>query len=228
MSKFQKLSQINKDIELLENAGKLVEADILHKKFIREAQYVMPQMMPMMMPQMMMPQMMMARPTMPVAPAAVPRPVAPVAQPAPVAAPAPKPAPAPIGETPKPGTTPVQTIGTPNPGGSPAPTPAPTPKPSPGNMKTAPTEGVPTEGGNYNMIPGPGGKVIFTDPVTGNPVDPPGAYEQFDYYYGKIQEAYRLPEPQRSKMLKNLMDQINQRKNKLGDRLHGSLRDIFI
>lgn len=109
MSKFQKLSQINKDIELLENAGKLVEADILHKKFIREAQYVMPQMMPMMMPQMMMPQMMMARPTMPVAPAAVPRPVAPVAQPAPVAAPAPKPAPAPapIGETPKPGTTPA-------------------------------------------------------------------------------------------------------------------------
>lgn len=120
MSKFQKLSQINKDIELLENAGKLVEADILHKKFIREAQYVMPQMMPMMMPQMMMPQMMMARPTMPVAPAAVPRPVAPVAQPAPVAAPAPKPAPAPIGETPKPGTTPAPppTTGqTPPPGG---------------------------------------------------------------------------------------------------------------
>jgi len=42
MNKFQKLSQLNKDIELLENAGKIKAADILHKKFIKEAQYAMP------------------------------------------------------------------------------------------------------------------------------------------------------------------------------------------
>ena len=124
MNKFQKLSQLNKDIELLENAGKIKAAEVLHKKFIREAQYGMPQMMPMMMPQMMMPQMMpqmmMARPQMPVAPAAVPRPVA---QPAPVAAPAPKPAPVPIGETPKPGTTPAPPPPPPPPTGQTTPPP---------------------------------------------------------------------------------------------------------
>jgi len=38
MNKFQKLAQLNQDIELLENAGKVKAADILHKKFIREAQ----------------------------------------------------------------------------------------------------------------------------------------------------------------------------------------------
>ena len=96
MNKFQKLAQLNRDIELLENAGKIKAAEVLHQKFIKEAQY-MPQMMPMMMmPQMMsmMPQM-MARPTMPVARPAV-TPVttpAPVTQPAPVATPAPAPAP---------------------------------------------------------------------------------------------------------------------------------------
>jgi hypothetical protein len=40
MSKFQKLSQINKDIELLENAGKIKAAEVLHQKFIKEAQQV--------------------------------------------------------------------------------------------------------------------------------------------------------------------------------------------
>ena len=205
MNKFQKLSQLNKDIELLENAGKIKAAEVLHKKFIREAQYGMPQMMPMMMPQMMMPQMMMARPTMPVAPAAVPRPVAPVVQPAPVAAPTPKPAPAPIGETPKPGTT-----------------PAPPPPPPPPTEQTTPP-GKPTEEGTYLMNPGDDGKTKFTDPGTGKLVDPPNAGAQFDYYYGKIQEAYRLPEPQKSQMLKNLYEQIRQRKDKLGDRLQGSL-----
>jgi hypothetical protein len=71
MSKFQKLSQLSKDIELLENAGQIRAAEIMHKKFIKEAQYMMPQMM---MPQMMMPQMMpmmmpqmMARPAAPMA-----------------------------------------------------------------------------------------------------------------------------------------------------------------
>jgi hypothetical protein len=38
MSLFRKLAQLNQDIELLENAGKIKAADILHKKFIREAQ----------------------------------------------------------------------------------------------------------------------------------------------------------------------------------------------
>jgi len=42
MNKFQKLSQINKDIELLENAGKIKAAQVLHQKFIREAQVVAP------------------------------------------------------------------------------------------------------------------------------------------------------------------------------------------
>ena len=42
MNKFQKLSQLNKDIELLENAGKFKAADVLHKKFIKEAQFAMP------------------------------------------------------------------------------------------------------------------------------------------------------------------------------------------
>ena len=221
MNKFQKLAQLNRDIELLENAGKIKAAEVLHKKFIREAQYAMPQMMSMM-PQMMpmMPQM-MARPT--IAPTALARPVV-------------TPAPMPIAQ---PRTTPVQTIGTPNPGVSPAPNPAPKPVPSPGNMKiapepspapppppsgqTTPPKPTPTEGGNYGMIPGPGGKTIFTDPGTGNAVDPPGADAQFDYYYGKIQEAYRLPEPQRSQMLKNLYNQIKERGDKLGGRLQGSL-----
>jgi hypothetical protein len=42
MNKLQKLSQINKDIELLENSGKIKSAEILHNKFIKEAQVVAP------------------------------------------------------------------------------------------------------------------------------------------------------------------------------------------
>jgi hypothetical protein len=42
MNKFQKLAQLNRDIELLESAGKIKAADILHQKFIKEAQYPMP------------------------------------------------------------------------------------------------------------------------------------------------------------------------------------------
>jgi hypothetical protein len=38
MNKFQKLAQLNKDIQLLENAGKFQAADILQKKFVKEAQ----------------------------------------------------------------------------------------------------------------------------------------------------------------------------------------------
>jgi len=38
MSIFKKLSQINKDIEILEAAGKIKSAEVLHQKFIKEAQ----------------------------------------------------------------------------------------------------------------------------------------------------------------------------------------------
>jgi len=140
MNKFQKLSQISKDIEILENAGKIEAADVLHKKFIKEAQYAMPQMMTTMMPQMMMPQMMSMMPQMmpmtmarPVAPGAVARPVV---APAAVAKPVGTPAPVQQGQVnpPATGITPP----TPSPAPSPAPNPAPTPKPSPGNMQIEP------------------------------------------------------------------------------------------
>ena len=140
MNKFQKLSQISKDIEILENAGKIEAADVLHKKFIKEAQYAMPQMMTTMMPQMMMPQMMSMMPQMmpmtmarPVAPGAVARPVV---APAAVAKPVVTPAPVQQGQVnpPATGITPP----TPSPAPSPAPNPAPTPKPSPGNMQIEP------------------------------------------------------------------------------------------
>lgn len=233
MNKFQKLAQIKRDIELLENAGKIKAAEILHQKFIKEAQYAMPQMMTTMMPQMMMPQMMpmmmpqmMARPM--IAPTTLAKPVVAPAQ-MPVA---------------QPRTTPVQTIGTPNPGVSPAPTPAPKPVPSPGNMKiapepspapppppsgqTTPPKPTPTEGGNYGMIPGPGGKTIFTDPGTGNAVDPPGSQDLFDTFYGQLQDANRYPEPHRSQYLQFLRGKINDNKKKLGDRLFGSLFDVYL
>ena len=40
MNKLQKLSQINHDIEILEAAGKIKAAEVLHKKFIKEAQAI--------------------------------------------------------------------------------------------------------------------------------------------------------------------------------------------
>ncbi len=103
MNKFQKLSQLNKDIELLENAGKIKAADILHKKFIKEAQYAMPQVMTTMMPQMFMPQMMPMMPQMFARPAV--NPLA-VAKPATTPATVVKPATAPVAVA-KPTTTPV-------------------------------------------------------------------------------------------------------------------------
>jgi hypothetical protein len=129
MNKFQKLSQLNKDIELLENAGKLKAADVLHKKFIKEAQYAMPQMMTTMMPQMMMPQMMSMMPQMmpmtmarPVAPGAVARPaVAPAAVAKPVGTPAP-----------------VQQGQVTPPAPQPSPTPNPAPAPPPTNKEIKP------------------------------------------------------------------------------------------
>ena len=38
MNKLQKLAQLNKDIEVLENSGKFKAAEILQKKFVKEAQ----------------------------------------------------------------------------------------------------------------------------------------------------------------------------------------------
>lgn len=38
MNKFQKLAQLNKDIEVLENAGKFDAAEVLQRKFVKEAQ----------------------------------------------------------------------------------------------------------------------------------------------------------------------------------------------
>ena len=141
MNKFQKLYQINKDIELLENAGKIKAANVLHNKFIKEAQYAMPQMMPMMMPQMMMPQMMpqmmpmmMARP---VAPAAAARPAvapttAPVATPTQVS----KTTPAPVQQ----GQIGQVTVPVPQP----SPTPSPAPAPPPTNKEIKPPYTGPT------------------------------------------------------------------------------------
>ena len=174
MNKFQKLAQLNKDIELLENAGKIKAADILHQKFIREAQYMMPQMM---MPQMMMPQMMMPQ-MMPMMPQMLARPtIAPTALAKPVVTPAPMP-------VAQPRTTPVQTIGTPNPGVDPVPSPAPKPVPSPGNMQTAPMPPTTNPYDNYYKDPRTG-KIIFVDPDDGKDlpsesggynVTPPGNY----------------------------------------------------
>jgi hypothetical protein len=134
MNKFQKLAQLKKDIDLLENAGKIEAAEILHQKFVKEAQYMMPMMMPqMMMPQMMsmMPQM-MARPAVQVAPAAVAKPaVAPAA----VAKPVTTPSPVQQGQVTPPAPQPAPT---PSPAPGPAPNPAPAPKPSPGNMQIEP------------------------------------------------------------------------------------------
>lgn len=42
MSKFLRLSSINQDIQLLEQAGDYKSASILHKKFLREAQAAVP------------------------------------------------------------------------------------------------------------------------------------------------------------------------------------------
>ena len=200
MNKFQKLSQLNKDIELLENAGNIKAAEVLHKKFIRDAQYGMPQMMSMM-PQMFMPPIasmmpqMFARPT--VAPAAVARPVAPVVQPAPVAAPTPKPAPAPIGETPKPGTT-----------------PAPPPPPPPPTGQTTPPPG----GVTYQVNP----PQTVTMPPTND--------QRFDYYNGKLFKGYEIEDPrQRQQYLDKLKEEIRKqiRDGKLDPRHKEIFDDMF-
>jgi hypothetical protein len=149
MNKFQKLAQLNQDIELLENAGKIEAANILHKKFIKEAQYAMPQMMSMMpqmmMPQMMpmMPQMMMARPTIPVATRPAVKSPTSVAQPTTT--------PAAVGKPTNPPVSYNETQPKPVDLGIPAPPTPPTP-PNPYN--------------NYYQDPRTG-KTIFVDPGTG-------------------------------------------------------------
>ena len=124
MNKFQKLSQISKDIEILEAAGKIKAAEVLHKKFIKEAQYAMPQMMTTMMPQMMMPQMMSMMPQM--MPQMMPMMMArPAVVPAAVAKPVGTPAPIQRGQV-----TP--------PAPQPTPTPTPVPPPPPTNKEIKP------------------------------------------------------------------------------------------
>jgi len=190
MNKFQKLAQLNRDIELLESAGKIKAADILHQKFIKEAQYMMPQMMPMMMNPMMY--SMMPRPVVNPGVTSAPMPVA------------------------QPRTTQVQTTGQ-TPGVTvPPPTavkPTPTTQPTPvGQGQVAPpdtqlsyneTPSRPVEMGipappipptqtnpydNYYKDPRTG-KIIFVDPGTGEDIPgqgggtdvmPPGTYGKQD------------------------------------------------
>ena len=78
------------------------------------------------------------------------------------------------------------------------------------------------------MIPGPGKTTIFTDPSTGNNVDPPGSEDLFNTFYEQLQDANRYPEPQRSQYLKFLYGKINKFKSKLGNRLHSSLFDVYL
>ncbi len=202
MNKFQKLAQLNRDIELLENAGKIKAAEVLHQKFIKEAQY-MPQMMPMMMMPQMMPMMpqMMARPTMPVARPAV-TPVttpAPVTQPAPVAQPAPKPAPVPVGETAKP--TPVA---------PPPPPPPPTPSPTP------------TPGGQ----PGAGGITYDIGKPKTESYGTPTNDARFDYYNSIIHQYYQIEDPKkRQQALDRLKGKIKQEFD--SGRLDKRHKDIF-
>ena len=168
MNKFQKLAQLNRDIELLENAGKIKAAEIMHKKFIKEAQF-----MPMPMaynPFMINPMMysMMARPAVNPGVTTAPMPVA------------------------QPKTTQVQTTGQ-TPGVSvPPPTavkPSPTTQPTPvGQGQVAPpgtpltyneTPSMPVDMGipapqtnpydNYYKDPRTG-KNIFVDPKTGDDI----------------------------------------------------------
>ena len=167
MNKFQKLAQINQDIELLENAGKIEAANILHKKFIKESQYAMPQMMSMMpqmmMPQMMsmMPQMMMARPTIPVTPRPAVKAPTPVVQPA--TTPATVKAPTPVAQ---PTTTPAA-VGKPT--NPPVSYDETQPEPQDLGIPAPPTTPPPSLYDNYYQDPRTG-RNIFVDPGTGEDI----------------------------------------------------------
>jgi hypothetical protein len=178
MNKFQKLAQLNRDIELLENAGKIKAAEVLHQKFIKEAQYAMPMAYN---PFMINPMMysMMARPVVNPGVTTAPMPVA------------------------QPRTTQVQTTGqtpgatVPPPGSVKPPTP-PTNQTAPGGTPVSYSEtpskpvdmGIPSPPrpsatyDNYYKDPRTG-KIIFVDPGTGEDlpgqgggynVTPPGNY----------------------------------------------------
>jgi hypothetical protein len=167
MNKFQKLAQIKRDIELLENAGKIKAAEILHQKFIKEAQFAMPiTYNPMMYNPMaynpMMYNPMMARPIVNPGVTSAPMPVA------------------------QPRTTQVQTTGQ-TPGVTVTP-PSTVKPPTPPVTQPAPigTPAQPPTGSYNNFYKDPRtGKIIFVDPVTGKDlpssdggynVTPPGNY----------------------------------------------------
>lgn len=218
MNKFQKLARLNRDIELLENAGKIKAAEVLHQKFIKEAQF-----MPMTMaynPYMVNPMMysMMPRPV--VNPATIP-----VAQPR---------------------TTPVQTTGQ-TPGVTVPPPTAVKPSTTPTNQSApvgtpvsyneTPSKPVdmgvpspPKPSGTYdNYYKDPRtGKTIFVDPGTGEDipgqdggynVSPPGNSGNNSFndpmddprvknYWDKIRDNGFLSGKQKEQMLDQFMRSI--------------------
>lgn len=177
MSKFQKLSQLNKDIELLENAGQIKAANILHKKFIKESQFMPMTMMPqMMMPQIMpmMPQM-MVRPTMPVtqSPVRTPTIQAPTTQTPTTPVVNPKAVSAPTATT-STATTPVPASGQVNPSGIKPGTPPSNLTRSTNQQGTNPS--TPPQSYGFYVDPRTGGKVFIGQ--DGNPINyvaPPGS-----------------------------------------------------
>ena len=227
MNKFQKLAQINQDIELLENAGKIEAANILHKKFIKESQYAMPQMMSMMpqmmMPQMMpmMPQMMMARPTIPVTPRPAVKAPTPVVQPA--TTPATVKAPTPVAQ---PTTTPAA-VGKPT--NPPVSYDETQPEPQDLGIPAPPTTPPPNLYDNYYQDPRTG-RNIFVDPGTGEDipgqgggtsVSPPGSISppsstysdpmqdpRVQQYWNKIRGNGFLSGKQKEQMLDQFMRSI--------------------
>ncbi len=204
MNKFQKLAQLNRDIELLENAGKIKAADILHQKFIKEAQYMMPQMMPMMMNPTMY--SMMPRPVVNPGVTSAPMPVA------------------------QPRTTQVQTTGQ-TPGVTVPPStavkPSSTTQPTPVGQGQVAPPAPPAQTNPYdNYYKDPRtGKDIFVDPGTGNDipgqdggnnVPPPGnntyndpmGDERVKKFWDKIRDNGFLSGKQKEQMLDQFMRSI--------------------
>lgn len=204
MNKFQKLAQLNRDIELLENAGKIKAADILHQKFIKEAQYMMPQMMPMMMNPMMY--SMMPRPVVNPGVTSAPMPVA------------------------QPRTTQVQTTGQ-TPGVTVPPStavkPSSTTQPAPVGQGQVAPPAPPAQTNPYdNYYKDPRtGKDIFVDPGTGNDIPgqdggnnatPPGnntyndpmGDERVKKFWDKIRDNGFLSGKQKEQMLDQFMRSI--------------------
>ena len=210
MNKFQKLSQLNKDIELLENAGKFKAADVLHKKFIKEAQFAMPMTYN---PMMFNPMMFNPMAYNPMAARTVVNPTGAVSQPA-------VQAPMPVAQ---PRTTPVQTIGTPNPGVSPAPSPAPAskPVPSPVNMQIAPMQQtVPFDKYKNFYFDQKTGKDVFIDPRTGQPFENKNDIPK--EIPAPVQPPSTTPPPARQ------ITPPNERQDQLGNFFKGKINKFFI